>query len=115
MKRNTTRSNGNGTSPVPTQLDYSHPTATAVYVAGTFNDWQPEATPMVALGEGRWTRTLPLAPGVYEYLIVSDYEWIPDPRAKETVPNPYGGRNSVLRVKGCGSTGARAIAAGRQP
>jgi hypothetical protein len=25
---------------------------------------------------------------------------MPDPLAKETVPNPYGGRNSVLRVAG---------------
>jgi hypothetical protein len=25
---------------------------------------------------------------------------MPDPLAKETVPNPFGGRNSVLRVAG---------------
>ena len=31
------------------------------------------------------------------YLVV-DGHWMPDPLATETVPNPFGGRNSILRV-----------------
>ena len=36
--------------------------------------------------------------GTYEYCLVVDGQWRPDPLAKETVPNPFGGRNSVLKV-----------------
>ena len=39
-----------------------------------------------------------LPPGRYEYLLVADGEWMPDPLAKETVPNQFGGLNSVIRV-----------------
>ena len=53
---------------------------------------------MVALGNGRWRKELTLPPGVYEYRIVADDEWMADPLAKETISNPFGGVNSVLRV-----------------
>ena len=36
--------------------------------------------------------------GTYEYRLVVDGQWIADPLAKETVPNPFGGRNSILKV-----------------
>ena len=36
--------------------------------------------------------------GTYEYCLVVDGQWIPDPLVSETVPNPFGGRNSVLHV-----------------
>jgi hypothetical protein len=68
-------------------------------MAGTFNDWRPEVTPMVLLGDGRWRKELTLPPGVYEYQIVVDGEWMPDPLAPETTPNRFGGMNSVLRIE----------------
>ena len=49
-------------------------------------------------GNGRWFKETALAPGAYEYCLVVDGQWVTDPRATETVPNPFGGRNSVLRV-----------------
>jgi hypothetical protein len=39
-----------------------------------------------------------LPPGTYEYCLVVDGEWMPDPLVKDTVLNPFGGRNSVLKV-----------------
>jgi len=81
-----------------TTLEYNHPTAAAISVAGTFNDWRPGAAPMISLGAGRWIKALALPPGTYEYRLVVDGEWMPDPRARETVANPFGGLNSVLRV-----------------
>ncbi len=30
--------------------------------------------------------------------VLLDGEWMPDPRASETVPNPFGEMNSVLKV-----------------
>jgi hypothetical protein len=36
--------------------------------------------------------------GIYEYCLVVDGSWIPDPLALEHVPNPFGGKNSILEV-----------------
>ena len=80
------------------RVDLIHPQAREVFIAGTFNDWHPSATPMISLGGGRWAKELTLAPGRYEYRFVVDGEWMEDPSAKETVPNPFGGSNAVLIV-----------------
>jgi 1,4-alpha-glucan branching enzyme len=99
MKKNSkTKTNGNGNSPQATRIEFSHPTASVVAIAGTFNDWRPEATQMIALGDGRWRKELVLPPGTHEYLLVADGHWLPDPSARETVGNPFGGVNSILRV-----------------
>jgi 1,4-alpha-glucan branching enzyme len=74
------------------------PDAKAVFVAGSFNGWQPEKTPLSPKGNGRWVGDLSVKPGRHEYLFVVDGQWLPDPRAKETVANPFGGHNSVLVV-----------------
>jgi hypothetical protein len=102
MKKNrTTKINGSGL-PVRTVLvEFVHHTATKVCIAGAFNDWRPSVTPMVSLGDGRWIKELALPSGIYEYRLVVDGEWMPDPQASETVPNPFGGLNSVLKVNGC--------------
>jgi 1,4-alpha-glucan branching enzyme len=84
-------------------FEFTSSAAESVAIAGSFNDWQPNATPMIALGQGRWAKDLALPPGQYEYCLVVDGEWITDPLAKETVPNPFGGVNSVLRANGCAS------------
>src|SRR2546430_14815265 len=72
--------------------------AESVCIAGTFNDWHPNATPMVASIPGQWMKDLTLAPGTYEYCLIVDGHWKPDPRCEEKVENPFGGLNSVLRV-----------------
>jgi len=82
----------------PVRFEFTHPTASTVCVAGTFNDWQAEAKPMHSLGGGRWLKETVLPPGTYEYCLVVDGQWIADPLATETVPNPFGGRNSLLKV-----------------
>ncbi len=82
----------------PVRFEFAHPTATIVCIAGTFNDWQPEAKAMHRLGDGRWLKETVLPPGTYEYRLVVDGQWIADPLVKETVLNPFGGRNSILRV-----------------
>lgn len=80
------------------RLEFNHPVAEWVGIAANFNDWRPAATPMIRMGEGRWLKELVLAPGTYEYRFAVDGEWLPDPRASETVSNPCNGVNSVLRV-----------------
>jgi len=74
------------------------PFAEQVYVAGSFNDWNPTATPLIKQGRQLWTRELTLPFGRYEYQFVIDDCWKPDWSAKETVINPFGGINSVLNV-----------------
>ena len=83
---------------MPVAFEFTHPTATTVCVAGTFNDWHAAAKPMHPLGDGRWRKETVLPPGTYEYRLVVDGQWLPDPLARETVPNPFGGSNSVLKV-----------------
>lgn len=81
------------------QIELLKPEAKNVFVAGSFNGWKPESTPLRSAGNGRWVGDLSVQPGRHEYLFVVDGQWLPDPNAKETVANPFGGTNSVLVVK----------------
>lgn len=78
-------------------FELTHPSATDVCVAGTFNDWRPEKGRMKR-DRGKWTRDLTLDPGTYEYRLVVDGRWIADPLAEHSVLNPFGERNSLLTV-----------------
>jgi len=80
------------------RIEFHHDSAQAVSVAGTFNDWRPNALAMIAIGDGSWVKELSLTPGRYEYRFVVDGEWVNDPNA-EQVRNTYGGFNSVLVVE----------------
>jgi 1,4-alpha-glucan branching enzyme len=80
-------------------IEFSDSAAESVAIAGTFNDWRPEVTPMIAVGEGRWVKDISLPPGTYEYcLVVDGCKWVTDPQVGETRPNPFGGSNSVLKI-----------------
>ena len=79
-------------------FEFTAAEARSVSFAGTFNDWHPGVSPMIPLGNGRWVKKLTLLPGNYEYCLVVDDEWRPDPRAGDTITNPFGGLNSVLKV-----------------
>lgn len=79
-------------------LEFVHPRARSVSIAGSFNDWRPTATPMIAMGRGWWVKGLVLPPGRYQYRLVVDGQSIPDPNAAEVAPNSDGGVHSVLVV-----------------
>jgi 1,4-alpha-glucan branching enzyme len=72
------RSNAHGQAENPVQMEFDHPTATTVAIAGTFNNRRPGVTPMVSLGDGRWVKELVLLPGVYEYRYVVDGKRMPE-------------------------------------
>ena len=74
------------------------PDAVKVTVAGNFNNWRPEATPMKHTADGKWVARLMLRSGQYEYRFVVDGRWGEDPRATQRVANPCGGFNSVFTV-----------------
>ncbi len=74
------------------------PEAKQVSLCGDFNGWASNAMPMKRHSGGYWETTVALAPGRHEYKFWVDGQWISDPLAKESVPNPFGGRNSILEV-----------------
>ncbi len=77
-----------------------YPRASAVQVAGDFNNWQPEKNVMQKVGEGGvWQTEIKMAPGKYRYRLVVDGQWQQDPYNEKIEPNPFGGFNSVLEVK----------------
>lgn len=73
-----------------------HPGCARVQIAGDFNDWKPE--PLEVGKDGIWRSMLDLTPGAYRYKYIVDGEWINDPDNQQTVPNPYGGFDSILTV-----------------
>jgi len=79
-------------------LRFVAPEAKKVEVAGTFNGWRPEYTPLQHGHEGEWTVRLMLPSGQYEYRFVVDGHWVDDPEAAPQVANPFGGFNSVVKV-----------------
>jgi 1,4-alpha-glucan branching enzyme len=84
---------------IPVNFEFTHPAATTVSIAGSFNDWHPTTRSMYRFRNNRWLKEAFLLPGDYEYCLVVDGHWIPDPLAKDYVPNPFGGMNSVLKVR----------------
>lgn len=71
-----------------------------VFLAGTFNEWQPRKNPMHTPDGGRtWELTLELEPGVYQYkFVVNGMEWHIDPKAP-TLDDGNGNLNSVIWVE----------------
>jgi AMP-activated protein kinase-like protein len=77
-------------------LELVKPEAKSVFVAGSFNEWNP--VPLTRSNDGKWVGDLTGISGRHEYLFVVDGQWLPDPNARESVQNPFGGKNSVLIV-----------------
>lgn len=74
---------------------WEFPGAKRVFIAGSFNGWQPSVTPLKNRGGGRWLLDMDVKPGRYEYRFVVDGKWTDDP----TVPGRSAdGRNCVLIV-----------------
>ncbi len=88
-------------STVFVQFELRAPDAQRVSLAGSFNDWDGDAIPLVRSSSATdiWTVTLPLEPGEHQYLFVIDGEtWMPDPRAHAQVDDGFGQSNSVITV-----------------
>jgi chromosome partitioning protein len=77
-----------------------YPRAQSVQIAGDFNSWQPEQTPMHKVGDsGVWQAQMKLSTGRYRYRLVVDGQWQQDPYNELTELNPFGGFNSVVEIK----------------
>jgi 1,4-alpha-glucan branching enzyme len=84
----------------PVAFAYFNPNAQTVFLAGSFNNWDPKQTAMEKKSDGTWTIELILKPGTYEYRLIVDGLWQEDRMAARFAPNPFGGQNSVISVTG---------------
>lgn len=84
---------------IPVTFELEAADAAEVSVAGAFNAWDPLANPLTKGDDGVFRATIDIAPGSYEYKFVVDGTWMEDPANPDAVPDPYGGKNSVLTVK----------------
>lgn len=82
------------------QFVFASPVASTVTVAGDFNEWNVNATPLTDTdGDGVWTGRVALRPGLHKYMFVVDGEkWITDPQADSYVDDGFGMRNAVLSI-----------------
>lgn len=94
-----------GACPLPAfSYDPSGRTLKSVHVAGSFNGWAGTIAgggwPLsYSAVDKRWKTEKALDPGSYSYKFVLDEkEWIADPSNPRTMPDGFGGQNSVLTV-----------------
>lgn len=91
------RDAGSRLSEVRLTLDY--PNASEVCVTGSFNNWEPSATPMKREEAGTWKVIILLHPGRYPYnFLINRKTRITDPENPLTEPDGFGGHNSILVV-----------------
>ncbi len=83
----------------PAEVDFEGEVE-AVYLAGTFNDWQPTADEMNGPNEeGIYTLKYNLRPGEYQYkFVINGENWFHDPDNELTTADGHGGKNSILEV-----------------
>lgn len=75
-----------------------HPDAKTVALAGTFNSWNPQATPLIKKGAD-WFVSINLAPGTYQYKFVVDGQrWTVDPENSRNADDGGGSINSVIVI-----------------
>jgi 1,4-alpha-glucan branching enzyme len=107
MKTKTADKNMKETNSKPVEFSCHAPKAKAVFVAGTFNDWKPDAEPLHHHPpNGKWTVMLSLPPGHHEFKFVVDGQWCCEPGCErehqgcpKCVPNQFGTMNRVLEVR----------------
>ena len=75
------------------------PHAVKVFIAGSFNEWDPMANPLKRDEEGTWICTLALEPGEHEYRFVVDEAWWDDPVNMLRRWNEFGTQNCVLIIE----------------
>lgn len=76
----------------------SNPDAGQVFLAGSFNAWDPSARPLKKDAKGIWKTIVMLPEGVYQYRFIVDGQWTEDPISQDKQVNEFGSFNSVVVV-----------------
>lgn len=74
------------------------PHAKHVVLVGDFNDWQPDANPMVRQADGSWHIVVPLNHGHHHYQFLVDERPTLDPRATGIARNEKNERVSLIAI-----------------
>jgi len=83
------------------RFQLSAPNASHVALVGSFNEWNPVATPLTRdPATGTWVVSLRLPPGRHVYAFVVDGDVTADPAAPRAADNDFGSANSVVLVSG---------------
>jgi 1,4-alpha-glucan branching enzyme len=70
-----------------------------VFVAGSFNNWNPTENPLMDNPDsGHFKTVLHVPTGTYEYKFIVNGMWLLDPSCAERITNPCGSQNSVFQV-----------------
>lgn len=72
------------------------PEAKKVFIAGDFNNWNPESDRMTRRN-GTFRKRVKLAKGDHQYKFIIDGEWCPDPAATQ-IDNAMGSVNSLVHI-----------------
>lgn len=81
------------------RFELSAPRASRVALVGSFNEWNPVATPLARdAASGKWVVSLRLPPGRHVYAFVVDGDVTADPAAPRAADDDFGSTNSVVLV-----------------
>lgn len=82
------------------RFSFRAPEASSVALAGDFNDWQSAGLSLSdGDGDGVWSGTFALQPGVHKYMFVIDGEhWETDPGAERYMDDGFGMRNALIAI-----------------
>ncbi len=69
-----------------------------VFVAGTFNGWDPKKHKLTPDEDGAYSTTLLLHRGTHEYKFIINDVWCVDPGCEDWTPNGMGSLNSVMSI-----------------
>lgn len=74
------------------------PEAKQVSIVGDFNNWNPNATPMVRQPDGQWIASLELRHGYHQYAFLVDGKRVLDPNAAGKTKDPHNEPVSLVAV-----------------
>ncbi len=75
--------------------------AQSVSIAGSFNEWNKDASPMKETAGGMWEAEIEVPAGSHQYkFVINNSVWVSDPSNPETMDDGQGGKNSVIHAGG---------------
>lgn len=76
------------------------PEAAQVSLIGSFNDWDPTASPLHKIdSNGLWEVVVSLPRGRHQYMFLVDGKWVTPPNAPLFLPDGFGRQNGLLVVE----------------
>ena len=79
-------------------FEYFNPGASQVFLCGDFNNWSEQSHKLSKGPDGKFTISIRLKPGSYQYKFLVDGNWMLDQKAGLLADNSFGTKNSVIVV-----------------